>query len=234
MDASQVEQGTQAWIDAKLGKVSASNLHKVLAKPKGRGQTESTTRRNYMSQLAIERVTGKSAEPKIQTWHMDRGIQLEPKARAEYEIRVSDMVLTAGFIEHVRIPNAGCSPDALVGDVGLAQFKCPILAIHYDYIKAAKIGKVPTDYYPQVQFEMACTGREWNDFVSYNEQYPPEKRLVIIRSERDDTYIKEIEAEVLQFNQEVEEMAADIRGEESDMTGILELSIKQVEQRKAR
>lgn len=224
---AEVEQNTPEWVQIRLGKVTASNVHKVLAKPKKRGQTESTTRRNYISQLAIEILTGKSAEPQIGNWYMEQGTKLEPMARAEYELQVSEMVLTAGFIEHPRLLRAGCSPDALVGDKGLAQFKCPILAIHFEYFRSAKIGKVPPQHYPQMQFELACCAdREWNDFVSFNPQYPADRRRVVIRADRDEPYIKDMESEVMAFNQEVDEMVAELRGTESSMVEILERSLE--------
>jgi predicted phage-related endonuclease len=206
MNTEEIQQGTQDWIDARLGKVTASRIHCVMAKPRRKGQTESTTRANYMAQLAIEILTGKSAEDGYENWNMQRGIKLEPEARSEYELRVSEIVTTAGFIEHPRIARAGCSPDALVGSKGLAQFKCPIPRVHGEYVKLAKIKKVPPEYYPQVQFELACTGRERNDFVSYNDRFPEHNQLVIVRAERDEPYIKELEAAVIEFNAEVDEL----------------------------
>jgi hypothetical protein len=206
MNTADIQQGTQEWIDARLGNVTASRIHCVTAKPRRKGQTESTTRANYMSQLAVEILTGKSAEESFENWNMQRGIRLEPEARSEYELRVSEIVTTAGFIKHPLIARAGCSPDALVGSKGLAQFKCPILRVHGEYVKSAKIKKVPAEYYPQVQFELACTWREWNDFVSYNDRFPEHNQLVIVRAERDEPYIKELEAAVVEFNAEVDEL----------------------------
>jgi putative phage-type endonuclease len=231
MDASNVEQRTEEWRQAKLGKVSASNIHKVLAGPKERGGV-STTRRNYRTQLALEIIDGKSHEqalPKI--YWIEQGIRLEPKARAAYELQTEEMVLTAGFVEHPWIPRFGCSPDALVGDHGLAQIKCPIPAVHWDeHHEAAKIGKVPAKYYAQIQCELACTGRKWSDFVSYNEEFPSDKRLIVIRTERDEPFIKDMESSVLAFNQEVDAMVAELRGEEPSLVEKLTASIQMVKQ----
>lgn len=228
MEPSELEQRSDEWAKYKLGKVSASNINRVLAKPKKRNQEESTTRGNYISQLAIEILTGKSAERQFTNYNLERGTQLEPRARAAYELQSSEMVLTAGFIDHPRIPRFGCSPDGMVGDKGLCQIKCPILRIHYEYFKLAKIEKVPTEYFAQMQCELACTGREWNDFCSYNEEYPPEHRIVVTRLFRDDPFIKDMEAAVIAFNQEVDEMVADLRGEKPSMEQQLRDSVKLV------
>ena len=201
---SDLEQGTQEWRDARVAHVTASRICDVLAKPR-KGQRESTTRRNYIAQVACEILTGKSAEREFQSWDTKRGIELEPLARAEYEIRQNVTVRKVGFIEHPRIARLGCSPDGLVGDEGLVQFKCPIPAIHFDYIECAKRGQVPPEYVPQVQCELAChPSRKWSDFVSYNDQMPDHLQLVVIRSERDEAFIAEMEREVLAFLAEVE------------------------------
>jgi hypothetical protein len=235
MDSTQVQQGSEAWREARLGKVTASRIRSVMAKPKKKGEAESTTRRNYISQLALEIVTGKSKESQFQSWDMQRGIKLEPEARSEYELRVKEMVLTAGFYEHPTIPRFGASPDALVGEKGLAQFKCPIWAVHYEYRTAAKKGLVPAEYYPQVQCELAVMpNREWNDFVSYNEDYPENSQLIVIRAHRDEALIKDIESAVLAFNSEVDEMVADLSGEESSLESTLVASIAEVEKRHVR
>jgi hypothetical protein len=213
MNSRDVVQGTEAWMEARLGKVTASRIRAVMAKPRSKGQDESSTRRNYMSQLALEIVTGKSREPQFENWHMQRGIKLEPEARSEYELRLKgkEMVLTAGFFEHPRIPRFGCSPDAIVGEKGMAQFKCPIWAVHYDYRQAAKKNIVPAEYRPQVQCELACLpDKEYNDFVSYNPDFPESSQLVIVRAYRDEAYIREIESAVIAFNQEVDEMVAEL------------------------
>lgn len=210
MNNIDIEQGTQEWLDARLGKVTASRISDVLSKPRGKNSGISTSRRNYMAQIACERLTGKSAEGEeggFRNWHMERGLKLEPEARIEYELRHSVDIRKVGFVDHPRIPRFGCSPDALVGDKGMAQFKCPIPAIHFEYIKAAKNKIVPADYFAQVQCELACNpDREWNDFVSYCKAMPEHLQLIVIRAHRDDVFIKDIEAQVLSFNREVDEM----------------------------
>lgn len=233
MNPELMEQGTPEYKEARAGKVTASRIGDVLAKPR-RGQQESTTRRNYLAQVACEIMTGKSAEREFQTYDMKRGIELEPRARVEYEMRRNVTVRKVGFVEHPRITRAGCSPDGMVGDEGLVQFKCPIPAVHFEYIEAWKVGKVPTEYYAQVQFELGCTGRQWSDFVSYNEQMADHLQLIVIRCRRDDEYIGQLEQEVERFLQDVDAQIARLPkpGEEpdADLVPILEQSIAQAKE----
>ena len=199
-----MEQGSPEYVAWRIGKATASRIADILAKPRS-GQKVSTTRRNYMAQLVCEILTNKSAEREFMTRDMQRGIELEPRARVEYEMLRGVTVRKAGFIDHPAIQRCGCSPDGLVGDDGLVQFKCPIPAIHFDYIESSKLKTAPAEYFPQLQFELACTGRKWNDFVSYNEQMPEHLQLVVIRVEREDKYIAEVEDAVRQFLRDVDE-----------------------------
>jgi hypothetical protein len=46
---------------------------------------------------------------------------------------------------------------------------------------------------------MACTGRKWNDFVSYCPEMPSDMQMFVKRLERDDAYISELERKVKDF-----------------------------------
>jgi YqaJ-like viral recombinase domain len=204
------EQGTQEWRQERCGNVTASRISDVLAKPL-KGAKEATTRRNYRAEIICELLTGKVQEG-FMSYDMRRGIEQEPFARADYEIRKGVIVTTAGFVPHPRIPRAGASPDGLVGSDGLVQFKAPKTANHLDYLMA---GIVPSEYRPQMQFEMACTERKWCDFVSYDSNLPEHLQLFIIRFERDEAAIAEIEDAVCRLNSEIDEIIANLPGQVS-------------------
>lgn len=204
MNSADLEQGTQQWRDARAGCVTASRICDVLRKPR-RGQKESATRKAYLAQIALERMTGKPQEREFDSWDLRRGKELEPLARVEYEMKSEGVIQSVGFVEHSRIKFAGCSPDGLVGKDGLCQIKAPRAHVHMDYIMS---GIVPIDYRPQMLFEMSVTGRKWNDFVSYNQDMPSHLQLFIFRLHRDDAEIAEIEQEVVGFLAEVEELIA--------------------------
>jgi putative phage-type endonuclease len=201
MSTVDLQQGTAEWYAARVGKVTASRIADVMTKPK-RGEKTSRVRANYRAELICEILTGK-AEEGFQTYDMKRGIELEPNARAEYELKTGNTIRNVGFIEHPSIPRTGASPDGLIGTEGIIQIKCPKPAIHFDYYK----GKVaPVEYQPQMLWEMACTGRKWCDFVSFNERMPDHLQLFIVRFERDEALISEIAAEVIKFTAEIDEL----------------------------
>ena len=193
-----MEQRTTEWHTARLGKVTASRVADVIAKTKtGYG----ASRANLMADLIVERLTGQPAST-FSNAHMEWGTEQEPHARAAYSARIGELVEEVGFVDHPSVANSGASPDGLVGDDGLVEFKCPATATHLDTLLA---GEVPSKYIPQMQWQMACTNRAWCDFVSYDPRLPEHLRMFVKRVERDDAYIKMLETEVTKFLAELDE-----------------------------
>jgi putative phage-type endonuclease len=193
-----MEQRTTEWHTARLGKVTASRVADVIAKTKtGYG----ASRANLMADLIVERLTGQPAST-FTNAHMEWGTEQEPHARAAYSARTGELVEEVGFIDHPRIVNSGASPDGLVGDDGLVEFKCPATSTMLDTLLA---GEVPSKYIPQMQWQMACTNRAWCDFVSYDPRLPEHLRMFVKRVERDDKYITTLEGEVKTFLAELNE-----------------------------
>lgn len=189
-------QGTPEWLAERCGKVTASRVADVIAKTK---TGYSASRANYLAQLVAERLTGQVAESST-NGAMEWGTAQEPFARAAYELRSEVMVDQVGFIDHPRIAMSGASPDGLIGTDGLVEIKCPNTATHIDYI----LGKqVPAKYKPQMAWQMACSGRSWCDFVSYDPRMPERHQLFVARFVPEDGYIKELETEVTAFLAEV-------------------------------
>jgi putative phage-type endonuclease len=192
-----MEQRTPEWHAARLGRVTASRVADIVAKTKtGYG----TGRANYMAELICERLTGTQgafySNAAIQ-W----GVEKEPDARAAYEEAVGMFVVEVGFIPHNTISMAGASPDGLVGDGGLVEIKCPNTATHIDTLLS---GFVPNKYINQMQWQMACTGRQWCDFVSFDPRMPEGMQIWIKRVDRDNVLIAELEKEVISFLSELE------------------------------
>ena len=152
-------------------------------------------------------VTGKNRDRK-KVASLDHRLDLEPDARAEYEFHYDCEVTTVGFIDHPRIPNAGASPDGLVGSEGGLEIKCLDSQGHIDLMLA---GGIDEDYLLQCHFGMACTGRQWWDFVAFCPEMPQEGRLWVQRVERDEAKIAEIEAAVIEFLAEVDEKVAQVQ-----------------------
>lgn len=193
-----MDQGSDEWFAIRIGKVTASRVADILAKTKS---GYSTSRDNYMAQLVCERLTNQKAES-FTNAAMQHGTETEPLARAAYEALKDVLVDEVGFVPHPSIKMAGASPDGLVGDDGLLEIKCPNTATHIDTLLNQS---VPTKYFTQMQFQMACTGREWCDFVSFDNRLPEELQLFVKRVPRDDVYIKIMEAEIVQFITELDE-----------------------------
>lgn len=192
-----IEQGTEAWHQLRLGKVTASRVADILAQTR---TGPSASRQNYLIELALQRSTG-TIEPSYTNAAMEWGTQTEPQARVAYEVETGNFVDQVAFIDHPTIAWFGCSPDGLVGNEGLIEIKCANSATHWEYFKAKK---PPQKYVIQMQTQMAVTGRKYCDFVSFDPRMPERSKLLIVRIDRDDAFIAEIEEKVKQFLSEVE------------------------------
>ena len=191
-----IEQGTDAWKQLRLAKVTASRVADILARTK---TGYSTSRENYKIQLALEQVTG-TVEQTFTSPAMQDGIDRESRARVAYELSTGQFVDQVPFIDHPTINGFGASPDGLVNDDGLIEIKCRNNANHWEVIKSDEI---PLKYWIQMQTQMAVTGRKWNDYVGYNPNFPERSQLFIKRILRDEEFIAEIEVEVKKFLEEV-------------------------------
>lgn len=200
-----MEQRSPEWFEARLGKVTASCIAKVMARLKS-GQP-SADRENYAAQLMAERLTGMQQDS-FTNAAMQWGTETEPQARAAYEFLTGLEVLEIGFVDHPRIAMSGASPDGLVGDKGLVEIKCPITKTHFETLEGAPI---PDKYIKQMQWQMACADRQWCDFASYDPRVPESMKLHVTRVNRDDALISEIEAEVAAFLDEIDRRVADLR-----------------------
>lgn len=196
-------QGSPEWMAARCGKVSASRIADMMAKTKS---GYSTSRANYAAELVAERLTGTKAE-KFTNAAMTHGTEQEPVARSMYEFMRDASVTEVGVVLHDRIEMACASPDGLVGDDGLIEIKCPLTATHIETLRG---GSIDGKYIKQMQFQMACTGRQWCDFVSFDPRMPSDMQIHIERVRRDGTMIVEIEREVVAFLAEVDATIAEL------------------------
>jgi putative phage-type endonuclease len=201
---SDHEQRTAEWHQARLGKVTASCVYKVMAKTKtGYG----ADRANYMAQIICERLTGVPTETFVNA-AMQRGTDLEPQARAMYSLETGNDVVEVGFIAHPTIKHSGASPDGLIDGDGLLEIKVPNPATHIATLRGAEIDR---KYILQMQWQMACTGRAWCDFSSFCDVLPAEMQTHIRRVPRDNDLIAEIETEITGFLGEVDAGLAELR-----------------------
>jgi len=199
-----MEQQSNEWFTARLGKVTASRVADVIAKTK---TGYSASRDNYMAQLICERLTGQKGES-FTNAAMEWGTQTEPLARSAYENARNLLVKEVGFINHPRIEMSGASPDGLVADDGLVEIKCPNTATHIDTLLS---GKVPTKYITQMQWQMLCCHRKWCDFVSFDNRLPEHLQLFVQEVEFDPEYSAMLEKEVVLFLTELDNKVAKLK-----------------------
>ena len=192
-------QGSEEWVKQRLGKVTASVIHKVYS------DKLTATKKNLMRSLALERLSG-SRMSNIKTVDMARGLAIEPLARKAYEIATQQKVSLVGFISHPDIKNAGASPDGLIGGKGFIEIKCLNIRNHNQIIKNKKI---PKQYYYQMQFQLACSQREWGDFVAYHPE--ADESLYIERVAPEHNIIQELQSKVINFLTDVEQLFNEIK-----------------------
>lgn len=199
----EIVQGSAEWKAIRCGKVTASRVADVIARTKtGYG----ASRANYAAELVAERLTGVVIEGYTNA-AMQHGTMTEPEARVAYEFHTDQSVVEIGFIEHPNLDKCGASPDGLVGEDGLVEIKCPNTATHIDTLLS---GKIPAKYETQMLWQMACSGRKWCDYVSYDPRLPESMRLFVKRLHRDDKRIEEITGEVMAFLIEVNETVSEL------------------------
>lgn len=199
-------QASADWMAQRAGKFTASRADKLMARTR---TGPSASRAELLALLAIERLTGECV-PTYTNAAMQRGVELEAEARDAYAFSRLAVVEECGFIACDDLPNTGCSPDGLIGDVGLLEIKCP--ANPAKHLEALRRGEHAVEYRWQLQHQLMVTGRQWVDAVSYDPRFPDDLQLAITRVHRDDAAIVELRAAVLAGDREVEAIVAELRG----------------------
>lgn len=199
----KAEQRTPQWFEARLGKATASRFGDIMAKTRN---GYAASRKNYMAELVTQRLTETIPES-FTSAAMQWGIDNEPLARLAYSLETGNDSEETGFWIHEKV-SAGASPDGFVNDDGLLEIKCPNTATHIETLQNKQL---PSQYKAQVQGQIWITGRKWCDFVSFDPRLPQNAQMIVIRVERDDEYIKELEEEVVKFLKEVDEQVEFVR-----------------------
>jgi putative phage-type endonuclease len=207
-----MEQRTEEWYEVRLGKVGASEIAKIINKKKDGSPNKQEE--DLLIQKVAERLTGKRTDTYINQ-AMQNGIDREPDARKLYELVTKKKVEEVGFMHHPNIGWSGCSPDAIFdlengneNAIGVLEIKCPSDTTH---TKTLMDKKLPSQYKPQVQFQMACTGAIKADFVSYNPNFEPKQQMVLVEVARDNEYIEKMEASLKEFLTKVDDMVNEIK-----------------------
>ena len=198
-------QRSEGWFADRCGKVTASRIKDIGAKPvKGKKYNALTLT------ILSERITGVQEETptsKVMQW----GIDQEENAIAAYENETGNFVKGTGLIDHPVIKLSGASPDGLVNLDGQIEVKCPYTATHLNTLLTKEI---PVEHIPQITWQLACTRREWCDFVSYDPRLPKHLQIVMIRVFTKDLDIAGIEQSVINFNRKLDLIICDLNPKE--------------------
>lgn len=196
----EVEQNTEAWFAEKLGKPSASNASKIIqmdGKP-------SKQRDGYLYELAAEIVTGKRYDNGYTNPEIEIGKEREEDARQLYEILNECTVTRAGVCYPDEKKRYLCSPDGIVGDSHGVEFKNVMPKTQVKYLLE---NALPSEHFQQVQFSMLVTGFKRWDFMSYC----PGLKPLLLKVQRDDKFIKLLEAELMKLCAELESIVERIK-----------------------
>lgn len=199
-------QGSEAWLLDRCGSLGASKIRDAGARLKRSGERQQIAI-DLMYEIAAERLTGVPAKRvNALRW----GKEHEDEARGSYAFLTNLPVIQVGLIRHPTILHAHASPDALIGDEGGLELKCPTSAVH---LRTLLEDAIPEEHLPQVYWNLACAGpkRRWWDFVSYDPRFPPDMRMFVRRVERDDAVIEALEAEAKSFLEELEGKLGQLR-----------------------
>ena len=189
-------QRSEDWHSERCGKVTASRVKDLNAKP-----TKGKALNTLGLTILAERLTGVQKEFFINA-AMQWGIDNESHAITAYENETGFFVNGTGLIDHPFIEMFGASPDGLVGENGQIEVKCPDTTTHLNTLLTKE---VPEEHIPQITSQLACTRREWCDFVSYDPRLEPELQIIIIRVFAKELDITGLESDVRKFNKSVDE-----------------------------
>ena len=176
MKIHNFEQRTEDWYNIRKGKMTASNAETIIANGKGL--------ETYIYNLMAEYYSSAEKENYINA-DMQRGIDLEPEAKIEFQFYTGLDIKEVGYVEFNEYILV--SPDGLIGNDGLIEIKCPNDSI---YFKLLLSNNIKPEYIAQMQMQMYVTERQYCYFVSYNPNF--EKSLYIKKINRDEEMIDKL------------------------------------------
>jgi len=183
----ECEQYSKQWWQEKLGKPSASHFKEILPQS---GKV-SKSREGYLYTLTAERISGQQADSYSNSI-IDEGMKREAESRQLYEMINSVEVRQVGMIYPDPQKRYLCSPDGIVDDEYGLELKNVLPKTQVKYLLS---GKLPSEYYSQVQGSLLVSGFERWDFFTYSPGLPPFQLTV----HRDEAYLKILEDELEKF-----------------------------------
>lgn len=198
-------QNNDEWLLRRSGKATGSAIAKIMA---NYGKAFGDPAKKLAANIAVEQITGKNIANNYTNEHMQRGHEQEPIARMLYEETYFTDVNNGGFFDN---GFTGCSPDGLIDDDGVAEIKSVIASVQYATLKR---GTFDPAYKWQLNFNLKETGREWIDYVSFCQEFPDNRKLIVYRMKKDEQQeeFKMMDARLAEFKKLVDEIKRDITG----------------------
>jgi putative phage-type endonuclease len=193
-------QGSGAWLNQRVGCLTASRMADAMAMLKSGKPSES--RNKLMIELLAERMTG-DAMPHFVNDAMRHGIETEPLAKAAYEAASGNLLDACGFVLHPSIEYFGASPDSFLDDDAVVEFKCPTSTTHLGWQLA---GVVPEQHKPQMLAQLACTQRTRAVFVAFDPRMPAHRQLFVREWTPKPEEIEAVETAAREFLKELDAM----------------------------
>lgn len=196
-------QGSPEWLAERRGAITGSRFK--VCRDRLKNGALSAAADLYAMDVARERLGG-TAEGVYVNAAMRFGTEQEPFARAAYEARTGYLVDAAGFI-CTDDRKFGCSVDGLVDDDGMIEVKTMVSS---KTLFKAVVDRDISEYIDQVNGGMWLLGREWCDVILWAPDLP-HQQLTVIRINRDDDSMNELEADLLSFERVVTEYENKLR-----------------------
>lgn len=198
------EQGTETWLNARKGVVTASRFKDARDRLKSGAPSKACLL--YAMDVARERAGG-AAPTKFQSAAMRIGTEQEPLTRQAYEVKTGALVEEVGFIT-TDDRKFGCSVDGMVGRDGAIEIKTVVSSDTLFTVLAGEFG----EYLDQVYGAMWLLGLKWVDLViSAPDLAHLGLDLSIHRIERDDDRIESMERDLIEFERLVTQYERELR-----------------------
>lgn len=195
------EDPINEWHQQRLGRLTSSRFGDMMKQGRGKDEPYGQACIGYVYEKVAELITG--APHLITSQSMEWGLDQEAEAINLYEKRSGNTVESCMFIPYGE--HAGGTPDGLVGDDGIIEVKCPFNP--KNHVQTLIENVVPEQYKYQVQGNLMATGRKWCDFISYDPRVQEKQlKIVIIRVERDEEIIKQIQNRIADVAKLIQEL----------------------------
>lgn len=178
------DQGSDGWMQARVGRFTASEIFKLMTEPRNKSDKEagklSEGAMTYVNQKVAEIMTG---QPKSESYAypLVYGKELEPQA-IEYFIKKTgfsyEPAMFVPFGDH-----AGGSPDGYINETDGLEIKCPFQSENQvDYLMLTDqydLKRNHPNYYWQVMSNLLFTDKKQWHFVCYDPRMLNEKHRMV-------------------------------------------------------